>query len=266
MAGTNGGNGGLRSVQTPNRPARRETAKPPAIPELHILWISEGLSCDGDTVSITAATQPSIEDVVLGAIPGLPKVHLHNKVLAYETGEDVPGRVSKSGGRRARAVRARDRGLDPQREDQRRRLLERVRQRSANRPADDARPLDRRAGAEGAGGGRRWHLRRLRRHPRDGRQPDRRMGLADYLGWDFRSKAGLPDRQRPRLPGAARQLHGDAALAPAAGRGPGADDPARREPAPDLAVRQDRPRRAATAPATTSRPTSRRTTTRPSAS
>ena len=34
-----------------------------------------GLGCDGDSVSITAATQPSIEDVVLGAIPGLPKVN-----------------------------------------------------------------------------------------------------------------------------------------------------------------------------------------------
>jgi hydrogenase small subunit len=58
------------------------------VSEVHILWISEGMSCDGDTVSVTAATQPSIEDVVLGIIPGLPKVHLHNKVLAYETGED----------------------------------------------------------------------------------------------------------------------------------------------------------------------------------
>ena len=54
------------------------------VEEVHILWISEGLSCDGDSVSITAATLPSIEDVVLGNIPGLPKVHLHNKVLAYE--------------------------------------------------------------------------------------------------------------------------------------------------------------------------------------
>ena len=58
------------------------------VSEIHILWISEGMSCDGDTVSITAASQPSIEDVVLGLIPGIPKVHLHNKVLAYETGED----------------------------------------------------------------------------------------------------------------------------------------------------------------------------------
>jgi hydrogenase small subunit len=51
------------------------------VEEVHILWISEGMSCDGDSVSITAATLPSIEDVLLGNIPGLPKVHLHNKVL-----------------------------------------------------------------------------------------------------------------------------------------------------------------------------------------
>lgn len=50
--------------------------------DVHILWITAGLGCDGDSVSITDAEQPSIEDVLLGAIPGLPKVHLHNPVLA----------------------------------------------------------------------------------------------------------------------------------------------------------------------------------------
>ena len=60
----------------------------PAVKEVHILWITAGLSCDGDSVSITAATLPSIEDVVMGAIPGLPKVHLHNPVLAYEVGDE----------------------------------------------------------------------------------------------------------------------------------------------------------------------------------
>jgi len=58
------------------------------VDEVHVLWISEGMSCDGDTVSITASSSPSIEDIVLGLVPGLPKVHLHNKVLAYETGEE----------------------------------------------------------------------------------------------------------------------------------------------------------------------------------
>jgi hydrogenase small subunit len=55
---------------------------------VHIVWITAGLSCDGDTISITAATLPSIEDVILGAIPGLPKVYLHNPMLAYEVGDN----------------------------------------------------------------------------------------------------------------------------------------------------------------------------------
>jgi len=69
-------------------PYGRKTQHAPAIKEVHILWVTAGLGCDGDSVSITAASQPSIEDVVLGAIPGLPKVHLHNPVLAYENGEE----------------------------------------------------------------------------------------------------------------------------------------------------------------------------------
>ena len=69
-------------------PYGRVTQKAPAVKDVHIVWITAGLGCDGDTVSITAATQPSVEDVVMGAIPGLPKVHLHNPVLAYEVGDD----------------------------------------------------------------------------------------------------------------------------------------------------------------------------------
>ena len=69
-------------------PYGRKTQHAPALNEVHILWITAGLGCDGDSVSITAATQPSIEDVLLGAIPGLPKVHLHNPVLAYENGAE----------------------------------------------------------------------------------------------------------------------------------------------------------------------------------
>jgi hydrogenase small subunit len=66
----------------------RASSARPGLSEIHILWTSEGMSCDGDTVSMTAGTLPSIEDVLLGLIPGLPKVHLHNKVLAPETGGD----------------------------------------------------------------------------------------------------------------------------------------------------------------------------------
>ena len=65
----------------------RRTQREPAIPELDVLWLTAGLGCDGDTVSITAATQPSLEDVLAARIPGLPRVRLHNPVLAYENGD-----------------------------------------------------------------------------------------------------------------------------------------------------------------------------------
>src|SRR5581483_1760802 len=66
----------------------RSASKSSPVSEVHIIWITAGLSCDGDTISIANAEQPSIEDVLLGAIPGLPKVHLHNPVLAVEVGDD----------------------------------------------------------------------------------------------------------------------------------------------------------------------------------
>ncbi|MGD9765870.1 MAG: hydrogenase expression protein HypE [Candidatus Binatia bacterium] len=53
---------------------------------VHVLWINAGLSCDGDSVALTAAMQPSIEDIVLGALPGLPKVDVHWPLIAWETG------------------------------------------------------------------------------------------------------------------------------------------------------------------------------------
>src|SRR5688572_25506721 len=69
-------------------PYGRKTQRTPLIEEVHVLWITQGLSCDGDTVAITAATQPSLEDVVLGALPGIPKVNLHHPVLAFSQGGD----------------------------------------------------------------------------------------------------------------------------------------------------------------------------------
>src|ERR1700720_1839852 len=61
---------------------------PLAIPEIDILWITAGLGCDGDTIAMTAATQPSIEDILLGGIPWIPKVRLHNPFLTYDNGAE----------------------------------------------------------------------------------------------------------------------------------------------------------------------------------
>jgi len=60
----------------------------PPIAEIDVLWITAGLGCDGDTIAMTAATQPSLEDIVNGGIPWTPKVHFHNPFLAAENGDE----------------------------------------------------------------------------------------------------------------------------------------------------------------------------------
>ncbi len=69
------------------------------IDRIDILWLTAGLGCDGDTISITAATQPSLEDLVQGVIPGVPEIVLHHPVLAFETGDEFlkPWRAAESG-------------------------------------------------------------------------------------------------------------------------------------------------------------------------
>src|SRR5436190_18602523 len=170
------------------------------VEEVHILWISELLSCDGDSVSVTAATLPSIEDVVLGNIPGLPKVYLHNKVLAYENGHEfmqafyraeqgeldpfvfvvegsIPNESIKGEGYWAAM------GTDP----------------ATGQPIPTTQWIDRlapkawavvAAGTCATYGGI---------HAMAG-NPTGAMGLADYLGWNFRSRAGIPIVNVPGCP------------------------------------------------------------------
>lgn len=56
--------------------------------EIDVLWITAGLGCDGDTIAMTAATQPSLEDLISGAFPWVPRIKLHNPFLSYENGDD----------------------------------------------------------------------------------------------------------------------------------------------------------------------------------
>jgi len=55
-------------------------------PVVHILWLNAGLGCDGDSVSLTAAMQPSIEEIALGALPGLPEVAIHWPLIEFSLG------------------------------------------------------------------------------------------------------------------------------------------------------------------------------------
>src|SRR6202035_554366 len=54
----------------------------------HVLWMTTGLSCEGDSVAMTSATNPSLEDIILQAIPGMPKVVVHNQVIDYAVGQE----------------------------------------------------------------------------------------------------------------------------------------------------------------------------------
>src|SRR6185312_6096957 len=173
----------------------------PAVEDVHVLWISEGLSCDGDSVSVTAAMQPSLEDVLLGLVPGLPRVHLHNKVLAYETGEEymrafrqaadgelepfvlviegsIPNQQIISGGGYWTGF-----GNDPLTGEPipLNTWIDRLAPRALAVVA---------AGTCATYGGI---------HAMAG-NPTGAMGLADYLGWDFRSKAGIPIVNVPGCP------------------------------------------------------------------
>jgi hydrogenase small subunit len=69
------GVGGLGGVETA------------AITEIHVFWLA-GMSCDGCSIAVTGATSPSVEDLLAGTIPGMPRVVLHHPVLSVAAGHD----------------------------------------------------------------------------------------------------------------------------------------------------------------------------------
>jgi hydrogenase small subunit len=56
--------------------------------EVHVFWIA-GMSCDGCSIAATGATNPSVEDLLLGNIPNMPKVILHHPVLNPGAGTEL---------------------------------------------------------------------------------------------------------------------------------------------------------------------------------
>src|ERR671936_1825365 len=54
--------------------------------KVYAFWLS-GMSCDGCTISALGATEPSVEELLTGALPGLPVVVLHHYATAMESGD-----------------------------------------------------------------------------------------------------------------------------------------------------------------------------------
>jgi hydrogenase small subunit len=168
--------------------------------EIHVLWLTAGLGCDGDTIAMTAARLPGIEDIVLGAIPGIPRVKLHNPVLATECGDDflqhfhlaaegrlgdfvlvVEGSIPNEGNKKEGYWAAF--GTD----------------KKTGQPIPTTQWIDRlapkawavlAAGTCATYGGI---------HAMEG-NPTGCMGLPDYLGWNWRSRAGIPIVNVPGCP------------------------------------------------------------------
>jgi hydrogenase small subunit len=187
-------------MATDTVPYGRKTQRESPVSDLHIVWVTAGLGCDGDSVSITAATQPSIEDVLLGAIPGLPKVHLYNPVLAYENGEEfIKSWHAAADGKLDPFVLVIE-GSIPNETIKKEGYWAAVGTDSATgQPITTCEWIDRLApralavvacGTCATYGGI---------HAMQG-NPTGAMGLADYLGWDWKSKAGLPIVNGPGCP------------------------------------------------------------------
>ena len=214
------------------------------VEEVDILWISEGMSCDGDSVSITAAGQPSIEDVLLGAIPGLPKVNLHNKVLSPTLGGEeflTPFRAAARGEAALPFVLVIEGSIPNEKINGDGYWTSFGNDEATGEPLTLNWWIDQLAPKA-------WGVVAIGTcatyggiHAMAG-NPTGCMGLADYLGWDFRSAGGLPIVNVPGCPVQPENfmetlvwlLYQAADLAPVIPL----DDAA----APDVDLRQDRPR------------------------
>jgi hydrogenase small subunit len=163
-----------------------------AVKQIEILWITAGLGCDGDTIAMTAATQPSLEDILLGGIPGIPRVKLHNPFLSYENGDEFMEIFYKAAEGKLDPFLLVIEGSIPNENNKAEGYWASFgTNRETGQPITTCEWIDRlapkawavvAAGTCATYGGI---------HAMEG-NPTGCMGLADYLGWDWRSSAGIP--------------------------------------------------------------------------
>ncbi|MGH2534870.1 MAG: hydrogenase expression protein HypE [Thermomicrobiales bacterium] len=166
---------------------------------VHVLWINAGLSCDGDSVALTAATQPSIEEIALGALPGLPNVAFHWPLIAYEAGDEFIDWFWKADAGELEPFVLVVEGSIPNESINKDGYWSGFgnRSRDAGKTTFDAQPMttnewiDRLAPKA-------WAVLAVGTcatyggiHAMAG-NPTGAMGVPDYLGWGWKSKAGLP--------------------------------------------------------------------------
>lgn len=55
--------------------------------KVYVIWLA-GASCDGCSISVLGATTPPLEDLMLGVVPGLPKLIVSHTALSIESGQE----------------------------------------------------------------------------------------------------------------------------------------------------------------------------------
>src|SRR5262249_41115390 len=165
-----------------------------------ILWLTAGLSCDGDTIAMTAATQPSIEDLIEGIIPGVPRINLVNQVLAFSSADEFVETFHRAAGGSLGPFILVVEGSVPDESNHAAGYWAAFGvDRETGQPITTSTWIDRLAphawaiiaiGTCAAYGGV---------HAMAG-NPTGCMGLPDYLGWSFTSQGGLPIVSVPGCP------------------------------------------------------------------
>ena len=159
---------------------------------MDVLWLTAGLGCDGESVSITAAAQPSLEELVLGAIPWVPRIRFHNPFIAYENGDEFVATFRAAAAGELSPFLLVIEGSIPNEKNKAEGYWATFGTDAATgQPILTCDWIDRlaprawavvAAGTCAAYGGI---------HAMEG-NPTGAMGLADYLGWDWKSHAGIP--------------------------------------------------------------------------
>jgi hydrogenase small subunit len=63
--------------------------------KVYVLWLS-GMGCDGCSISTLGATEPSVEELTTGALPGIPTVVLHHYATSIESGDHFTHAMEKA--------------------------------------------------------------------------------------------------------------------------------------------------------------------------
>lgn len=160
--------------------------------EIDVLWITAGLGCDGDTVAVTAATQPSIEDLTLGGLPWVPKARIHNSFFATEVGDEFLSPFHRAAqGDLGTFILVVEGSIPDETNKEEGYWAAFGTDRNTGAPIATCEWIDRLAtnawaviavGTCASYGGI---------HAMEG-NPTGSMGLPDYLGWNWKSKAGIP--------------------------------------------------------------------------